>query len=109
MFVSRCFPASLTHFSARSSVVKYLLQRGASKGIRSSGRFRLHTNPKKTLSCTDKTALEFAQAMIEAEQLSKKFDDFTAVADLSLDVHQGEYDDIAGDEPGEDAAGYFLS
>jgi hypothetical protein len=50
------------------TVVKYLLQRGASRHIRSSGRFRLHTQSKKTLSCKNVTPLEFALAMRNAEK-----------------------------------------
>jgi hypothetical protein len=51
------------------SVVKYLLdEKAASKSIRSSGRFRLHSQPKKTLTCRDVTPLEFARAMLNAER-----------------------------------------
>jgi len=50
------------------SVVKFLMQKGASRELRSSGRFRLHTQPKKTLRCSRVTPLEFAQAMRDAEK-----------------------------------------
>jgi hypothetical protein len=48
-------------------VVEYLLSRGASITIPCSGRFRLHTNPKRSLQCNTVTALEFAEAMFTAE------------------------------------------
>jgi hypothetical protein len=50
------------------TVVKYLLQRGASRHIRSSGRFRLHTQSKKTLQCKNVTPIEFALAMRDSEK-----------------------------------------
>jgi hypothetical protein len=50
------------------TVVQYLLKVGASTQITSSGRFRLHCQPKKTLRCTDATPLEFATAMRDAER-----------------------------------------
>jgi hypothetical protein len=50
------------------TVVQYLLKVGASTRIQSSGRFRLHCQPKKTLRCIDATPLEFATAMRAAEQ-----------------------------------------
>jgi hypothetical protein len=48
-------------------VVDYLLSEGASTSIPCSGRFRLHTNPKRSLRCNSVTALQFAEAMITAE------------------------------------------
>jgi hypothetical protein len=51
-----------------STIVKYLLQQGADRNVRSSGRFRLHTQPKKTLSCRNVTAMEFSMAMLDAEK-----------------------------------------
>ena len=49
-------------------VVAYLLSRkDASPSIRCSGRFRLHTNPKRSLRCTDATPLEFAERMLATE------------------------------------------
>ena len=49
------------------NVVKYLLSKGANPGITCSGRFRLSTNPKKSLRCTG-SAKEFAESMLEAEK-----------------------------------------
>jgi len=53
---------------AMPTVVRYLLQSGASPHVLSSGRFRLHTQPKKTISCTDVTPLQFCYAMRQAER-----------------------------------------
>jgi hypothetical protein len=53
---------------AMPTVVKYLLQRGASRHIRSSGRFRLHTQSQKTLRCKNVTPMEFTLAMRDAEK-----------------------------------------
>lgn len=51
------------------TVVKYLIDRGATLDIISSGRFALHTRPKKTIRCIHQTALEFAITMRDAERL----------------------------------------
>jgi hypothetical protein len=51
------------------TVVKYLLDRGATIDIISSGRFALHSRPKKTIRCMHLTALEFATTMRDAERL----------------------------------------
>jgi hypothetical protein len=53
---------------AMPSVVQYLLEKGSSRDIQSSGRFRLSCNPKKSVRCVDATPLEFAQAMLKAEK-----------------------------------------
>jgi hypothetical protein len=53
---------------AMPTVVKYLLQRGASRHIRSSGRFRLHTQSQKSLRCKNVTPMEFTLAMRDAEK-----------------------------------------
>lgn len=50
------------------AVVEYLLCKGASRDIISSGRFTLHTRPKKSVRCNHQTALEFAVAMRDAEK-----------------------------------------
>lgn len=50
------------------SVVKYLLQKGATRTILSSGRFRLHSNPKKTIRCSQCIAIQFARAMRDGEK-----------------------------------------
>jgi hypothetical protein len=51
------------------TVVKYLIDRGATLDIISSGRFALHSRPKKTIRCLHLTALEFATTMRDAERL----------------------------------------
>jgi len=53
---------------AMPNVVKYLLQRGSSCEIKCSGRFRLHTLPKKTLKCKSVTPLQFCKEMEAAER-----------------------------------------
>ena len=57
------------------TVVQYLIDRGAIRDILSSGRFALHTRPKKTIRCLDQTALEFATTMRDAERLEGATDD----------------------------------
>lgn len=64
------------------TVVRYLLnQCGADKNIVSSGRFSLHTSKKKTVRCNDKTPLEFARAMRDAEMTAGASD--STLADLN--------------------------
>ncbi|GAX24300.1 hypothetical protein FisN_4Lh412 [Fistulifera solaris] len=53
---------------AMPSVVKYLLSKGASNELRSSGRFRLHTQPRKSVGADGVTPLEFCQLMLDAER-----------------------------------------
>jgi hypothetical protein len=53
---------------AMPTVVRYLLKRGAATDTPCTGRFRLHTAVKKTARCTNATPLDFAQAMLQAEQ-----------------------------------------
>jgi hypothetical protein len=53
---------------AMPKVVEYLLSKGASQDIRCNARFRLYTNPKKSVRCADVTPLEFAKAMLDAER-----------------------------------------
>jgi Ankyrin repeat len=50
------------------NIVSYLLQRGADTDTVCSGRFALHTQPKKSVICRDKTAYEFAVATRQAEK-----------------------------------------
>jgi hypothetical protein len=50
------------------TVVKYLLEKGASRDETSTGRFRLHTNARKSVKCTDASPLQFAQDMRAAEE-----------------------------------------
>ena len=60
------------------SVVRYLLKKGASKDISCSGRFRLATNARKSVRCTDSTPLGFALTMRQSE-----LDEGAATGDLS--------------------------
>lgn len=62
------------------SVVRYLLDRGARRDIKSSGRFRLHTEPKKTIRCTNLTPVEFSKSMRDAEKAAGASE--RALADL---------------------------
>ncbi|KAG7346871.1 hypothetical protein IV203_005940 [Nitzschia inconspicua] len=48
-------------------VVEYILSKGALRDNPCSGRFRLHTNPKRSIRCNSVTALKFAEAMLQAE------------------------------------------
>jgi hypothetical protein len=66
----RCRESPLCVAAARGmpTVVKYLLQRGASPELRSSGRFRLHHVPKRSLHRKNARPLEFSQAMRAAEK-----------------------------------------
>lgn len=48
-------------------IVQYLLSKGAATDRKCTGRFRLHTNSKRSLRCNDLTPLEFAEAMLKAE------------------------------------------
>lgn len=70
---SEQFPLSLTPLcvaSARAmpSVVQYLLQRGADRCLKSTGRFRLYKKTRRTVKCTNATPLQFATAILEAER-----------------------------------------
>lgn len=73
LFTSEAPNSSLTALCvaavrAMPTVVKYLLCTArASRDIRSSGRFRLMAQPKKSLRCNNVTPLEFAQKMRQAE------------------------------------------
>ena len=76
-----CHPDIRTHESSNASltalcvaavrglpkVVEFLLRHGASTAQTCSGRFRLHTCPKKSLRCNDCTPLLFATRMRDAE------------------------------------------
>lgn len=50
-----------------STIVKYLLLQGASPVARGTGRFRLHTNKRKSVKFIQATPLEFAETMKAAE------------------------------------------
>jgi hypothetical protein len=49
-------------------LVEYLLSKDASTDIKCSGRFRLHTNSKKSVRCDDATPLMFSRTMLAAEK-----------------------------------------
>ena len=49
------------------TVVRYLLQKGASPDELCSGRFRLATNARKSVRCTQATPLEFGTTMRQSE------------------------------------------
>ena len=65
---SRQTALSVAAARALPSVVKYLLSKGASREIRSSGRFRLHLQPRKSVGADNVTPLEFCQLMLDAEK-----------------------------------------
>ena len=78
---------------AMPTVVSYLLQKGASKTICSSGRFRLFSNPRKTVWCKG-TPLEFAQTMLRAEQEAGVTErDVAALKKCIRLLQQGDNDD----------------
>lgn len=64
---SRLTPLCVAAARGMPSVVKYLLEQGASKTETSTGRFRLHTNARKSIKCTNATPLQFAQDMRAGE------------------------------------------
>ncbi|KAL9189093.1 hypothetical protein ACHAXT_011583 [Thalassiosira profunda] len=49
------------------TVVKYLLSAGANRNLRGSSRFRLFSNPRKSVKGVNLTALEFATRMRDSE------------------------------------------
>ena len=49
------------------TVVRYLLEQGATPSLRCSGRFRLHTKVSRSIQCRDCTARDFAETMLAAE------------------------------------------
>lgn len=65
---SNLTPLAVAAVRGMFTVVRYLLQKGASTKIKSTGRFRLHTNKKKTVKLVQALPLEFAQGMRNAEQ-----------------------------------------
>jgi len=61
-------PLCVASVRGMPKVVEYLLSKGAFTDTKCSGRFRLHTNPKKTIRCSKSSPLEFSQAMLAAEE-----------------------------------------
>lgn len=60
-------PLAVAAARGMPSVVMYLFDRGASCAPESTGRFRLHTNSRKTVNCSRATPLEFSRRMRAAE------------------------------------------
>ncbi|KAL3790375.1 hypothetical protein HJC23_002761 [Cyclotella cryptica] len=61
------YPLIIAAARGMPTVVKYLLDNGADASLRGSSRFRLFSNPKKTVRGEGLTALEFAQRMWDEE------------------------------------------
>jgi hypothetical protein len=51
-----------------ATVVKYLLKKGADQGIQCTGRFRLYTQSRRTVKCTNATPIEFAEKIRSEEK-----------------------------------------
>lgn len=67
---SQITPLCVAAARGMPAVLHYLLRHGARKDVLSSGRFALHTHPKKSIRCRDQNAQEFAEAMRNAEALA---------------------------------------
>jgi len=61
------YPLIIAAARGMATVVEYLLSVGADPKMRGSSRFRLYSNPRKTVSAVDCTALEFALKMRDEE------------------------------------------
>ncbi|KAL7486473.1 hypothetical protein ACHAW6_012987 [Cyclotella cf. meneghiniana] len=61
------YPLIIAAARGMPTVVKYLLNNGADESLRGSSRFRLFSNPKKTVRGDGLTALEFAEKMWDEE------------------------------------------
>jgi hypothetical protein len=61
------YPLIIAAARGMCSVVDYLLGVGADRSLRGSSRFRLYSNPRKTVKGVDLTALEFAIKMKDHE------------------------------------------
>lgn len=61
------YPLIIAAARGMPSVVKYLLEAGADPNLRGSSRFRLFSNPRKTVKGDELTALEFAVKMRDNE------------------------------------------
>lgn len=64
---TQLYPLIIAAARGMSSVVEFLLSVGADIGLRGSSRFRLYSNPRKTVKGVDLTALEFAIKMRDSE------------------------------------------
>ena len=61
------YPLIIAAARGMSTVVKYLLSVGANPRLRGSSRFRLYSNPRKTVKGVDLTAYQFARKMRDEE------------------------------------------
>jgi hypothetical protein len=61
------YPLIIASARGMSSVVQYLLTRGANTNVKGSSKFRLYANPRKCIKGIDLTALQFARRMKEME------------------------------------------
>ena len=61
------YPLVIAAARGMCTVVKYLLDVGANRSLRGSSRFRLYSNPRKSVKGVDLTALEFAIQMKDHE------------------------------------------
>ena len=61
------YPLIIAAARGMHTVVKYLLSVGANPSLRGSSRFRLYSNPRKSVKGVDLTALEFAVRMRDSE------------------------------------------
>ena len=61
------YPLIVAAARGMHTVVKYLLSADANPNVRGSSRFRLYSNPRKSVKCIELTALEFATKMKEHE------------------------------------------
>eukprot|EP00571_Detonula_confervacea_P011955 CAMPEP_0172304180 /NCGR_PEP_ID=MMETSP1058-20130122/5618_1 /TAXON_ID=83371 /ORGANISM="Detonula confervacea, Strain CCMP 353" /LENGTH=365 /DNA_ID=CAMNT_0013015299 /DNA_START=8 /DNA_END=1105 /DNA_ORIENTATION=+ len=61
------YPLVIAAARGMATVVKYLLSVGANINLRGSSRFRLYSNPRKSVKGVDLTALEFAIKMRDNE------------------------------------------
>ena len=65
---SRLTPLCVAAVRGMPKVVQYLLSKGASTDIQNSARFRLQSNSRKSIRCTNATALEFVKSMLQEER-----------------------------------------
>ena len=61
------YPLIIAAARGMSSVVEFLVSVGADTSLRGTSRFRLYSNPRKTVKGVDLTALEFATKMRDNE------------------------------------------
>jgi Ankyrin repeat len=67
-YSSQMTPLAVAAVRGLPQVVTYLLQHGADTEMLSSGRFALHTQPKKSIRCRDQTPHVFCTTMRAAEK-----------------------------------------